>query len=88
MLLSYERLNMCEDKEEFGQWPSFDNIHRVLFDKNKYNIAKSKKLDPDFLPHPIDEVFNHNVNFTVKIDGSNLGIHIKKTLTIIGILRS
>jgi hypothetical protein len=53
------------------KWPSFNNIHRVLFEKNKYNIAKG-------CADPIDELFDHNVNFSIKIDGSNLGIHVKR----------
>src|SRR6185503_11340420 len=47
------------------KWPQYDNIHRVLYKLNTDN-------------ENIDEFLNTQVNITIKIDGSNLGIHIQK----------
>jgi hypothetical protein len=47
------------------KWPSYNNIHKELLILNRDNGN-------------VDAFFQNHVNITIKIDGSNLGIHIKK----------
>lgn len=52
-------------------WGSYDNIHKFIRD-----LPKSKKY-----ANNINSFFDINVFITEKMDGSNLGIHIKKDET-------
>jgi hypothetical protein len=58
------------NKEKIIKWTSFSNLHSWF----QYNLKCKNpmhKKDSDYL-------FDLNANFTIKIDGSNLSIHIKK----------
>lgn len=55
---------------EIQKWPSFNNIHKHLYDLNE----NTKNTTTNYC----DDFFNINVTISIKIDGSNLGIHIVK----------
>jgi hypothetical protein len=62
-----------------SKWPSFNNIHRAIYEQNKeneYNVNNPNLENKNMMC--LDDFFNYTVNFTIKVDGSNLGIHIKK----------
>jgi hypothetical protein len=71
-----------EEKDGDVKWGSHKNIHRALSDYSHWLTKKSsghEEGESSFEPAPVDSFFAQDACVTLKMDGSNLGIHIAKT---------
>ena len=62
------------------KWGSHKNIHRALSDFSHWLTKKTYQQEEgkSFEPVPVDSFFAQDACVTLKMDGSNLGIHVAK----------